>query len=138
MSKLPNAARVTTLAGALWKTCRGCGCPFPGAPEQTHCHTCNPHPDPDPGPARAAVACCRAAHPEDCSPCEGAPDAVYIVDTAGDQACGCVRHAAVMLASVASARVYPGSVPGAAIEVHQRAALLRPLRFTDPARGWSR
>jgi hypothetical protein len=45
-----------------------------------------------------------------------------------------VRHAAVVLASVADARVYPGSVDGAAIDAYTRAQLREPFRFdrVDP------
>jgi hypothetical protein len=45
-----------------------------------------------------------------------------------------VRHAAVMLASITGARVYPGSAPLAAIDVYRRAQRLRPFGF-NPAGG---
>lgn len=118
MSRLSDLARVTPSAGSMWKTCAGCAGLFPGGPEQTCCRACE-HP-----PQR-----CEAAHPEDGSPCEGPVDAVRVVDQVRDELVGCVHHAAVVLASVEKARVYPGSVGGAAIETYQRAQLRRPFVF---------
>ncbi|QSB14043.1 hypothetical protein JQS43_21270 [Natronosporangium hydrolyticum] len=77
---------------------------------------------------------CAAAHPEDWSPCDGPVDAVRVVDRAGDSVAGCVHHAAVVLASVVEARVYPGSVAGAAIEAFRRSRARRPFQF-DRAGG---
>jgi hypothetical protein len=137
MPKLPDKTRVTTAAGAVWKTCVGCGLEFPAAPDQVRCPGCDLAPVLDSAPA-AASARCAAAHSDDRSPCEGPGDAVQIVDRTDAQVAGCVRHGAVLLASTASARVYPGSVPGAAIEAHRRAATLRPFQFTTtPPGGWS-
>jgi hypothetical protein len=72
---------------------------------------------------------CQAAHPDDPTPCAGPPDAMRIIDAAGEQASGCVHHGAVMLASLVGARVYPGSVDGAAIAAYQRAQARRPFDF---------
>jgi hypothetical protein len=135
MPKLPDKTRVTTAAGAVWKACVGCGLEFPAAPDQTHCPGCDPAPVLASAPAAAR---CAAVHPDDASPCDGPGDAVQIVDRTNAEVAGCVRHGAVMVASTASARVYPGTVPGAAIEVHRRAATLRPYQFTTSAGGgWS-
>lgn len=72
---------------------------------------------------------CPAAHVEDHRPCEGPSDAVRIVDRVGGEVSGCVRHGAVLLASLDGARVFPGSVGGAAIEVYARAQRRRPFDF---------
>lgn len=72
---------------------------------------------------------CAAAHPEDRSRCDGAPDAVRVIDQAGAEATGCLRHGAALLASLDRGRVYPGSVDGAAIEVYKRAQGLAPFGF---------
>ena len=72
---------------------------------------------------------CGAAHPEDTSGCEGRTDAVRIIDQAGNEVSGCVRHGAVLLSSLERGRVLPGSVEGAAIEAYQRAQTLPPFAF---------
>lgn len=64
---------------------------------------------------------CGLAHDDDPRPCEGPQDAVRLVDGTGTAATGCVMHAASAYASITDARVYPGSVPGAAIDTYQRA-----------------
>lgn len=74
---------------------------------------------------------CAAAHREDHSPCEGPLDAVRVVDQYGMSASGCVRHGAVLLASIQDGRVYPGSVEGAAVETYQRAQQLGPFQFGE-------
>lgn len=74
---------------------------------------------------------CAAAHPHDRSTCHGPTDAVRIVDHDGAHTYGCVHHAATMLASLTGGRVYPGSVPGAAIDAHLLAAGRQPFDFTD-------
>jgi hypothetical protein len=76
---------------------------------------------------------CQAAHPDDKSPCEGVTDAVRVKDSAGREALGCVRHGAVLLASLAGGAVYPGpgGVGGEAIEVYQRAKALKPFEFGE-------
>lgn len=89
----------------------------------------------DPGnPSR-----CAAAHPDDTTACLGPADAVRVLDATGVHVTGCVHHAAAMLAAVTGARVYPESVPGAAIVAHQLAAGRRPFDFapadTDPDIG---
>jgi hypothetical protein len=78
---------------------------------------------------------CTAAHALDPRPCEGAPDAVQIVDHAGDGVAACLLHGAVLLASLDRARVYPlGGPEGCAITVHVRARTLPPFDFlTDPS-----
>jgi hypothetical protein len=72
---------------------------------------------------------CQAAHPDDPTPCAGPPDAMRIIDAAGEQASGCVHHGAVMLASLVGARVYPGSIDGAAIAAYRQAQTRRPFGF---------
>ena len=133
MAKLPDDARLSTPAGAVWKSCVACGGLFPGAPEQTRCRHCV-----------EALACpgqrCQAVHPDDRSPCIGHREAVRIVDATGRAAVGCVHHAAVMLASLKRARAYPGAVPGAAIEAYRLAQYRLPFDFppATPERGeWS-
>lgn len=82
---------------------------------------------------RARTTRCAAAHREDPRPCDGPEDAVRVVDASGAEQSGCVLHAAVVLASVTDARVYPGSVEGAAIEAHKRAQGMRPFDFGGSA-----
>jgi hypothetical protein len=72
---------------------------------------------------------CEAAHAEDQSPCEGSDDAVLVVDQAGGEALGCLRHGAALLASLEGGRVYPGT--GSAIEVYRRAQALRPFEWAQ-------
>jgi hypothetical protein len=117
MPTVSNSPRLPCAVGAAWRTCAGCEELFPAAPDQSRCRECAPDP--------AATPQCQAAHPDDRSACEGPPDAVRVVDVAGGQAYGCVRHAATMLAAIADARVYPSTVPGAAIDAYHRAASLR-------------
>ncbi|MFG2820243.1 hypothetical protein ACGFX4_12530 [Kitasatospora sp. NPDC048365] len=64
---------------------------------------------------------CEAAHLGDPSPCQGPRDAVTVLDRHGDSAAACVHHGIRLYASLIGPRVHPGSVPGAAITVHQRA-----------------
>jgi hypothetical protein len=115
--RLASATRLVCPAGSVWKTCTGCGGLFPAAPGETACRQC--------APPVGEAGWCEAAHPDDRSPCEGPRDAVRIVDSTGGHALGCLRHAAVLLAALVGGRVYPLSVPGAAIEVYHRAARLR-------------
>lgn len=75
------------------------------------------------------MARCEAAHKDDLRPCHGRPDDVVVVDAAGARARGCVRHATALLASLDGARVLPGSLPGAATEVHRLAQRRRPFDF---------
>jgi hypothetical protein len=76
---------------------------------------------------------CAAAHAEDVSACEGPLDAVRVVDELGGEVLGCVRHGAVLLASLECGRVYPGpGHDGYAIEVFKRAQQLKPFNFRGP------
>jgi hypothetical protein len=78
---------------------------------------------------------CAAAHGEDPRPCEGATDAVQIVDQADVAVAACLLHGAVLLASLDRARVYPLSGPeGSAITVFTRAGTLPPVDFLSGAR----
>jgi hypothetical protein len=120
VSTLPNPAPAAGAPGAYWQHCAGCDVLLPVAPGQLHCRLC--------GPARLPGRC-PVAHDDDRSPCVGPPDAVRVVDRAGEQRYGCVVHAAVALASIEHARVYPGSLPGAAVEAYCRARQLRPFEF---------
>lgn len=81
--------------------------------------------------AAAGTRRCPAAHAEDASDCEGPPDAVRVLDAAGDEVTGCVHHGAVLLASLDGARVSPGpgGAQGAATETFRRAQALRPFTF---------
>jgi hypothetical protein len=71
---------------------------------------------------------CAAAHVEDSRACDGPADAVRILDHAGEQTTGCVRHGAALLASLVDGRVYPGSVDGAAVEAHRLAGDVATVR----------
>lgn len=124
MTTVSNPSRLPCTVGITWRSCGGCGELFPAGPGQTHCRDCAPE-----------TGQCEAAHPDDGSPCDGPRDAVRIVDQVDDQRSGCVHHAAVALASIEDARVYPGSVPGAALEAHRRAQLRTPFAF-DPGDPW--
>jgi len=69
-------------------------------------------------------------HKEDPRPCEGAIDAVRIVNQAGGAVAACLLHGAVLLASLDRARVYPLNGPeGSAITVFTRARTLPPFDF---------
>lgn len=117
-------------AGAFWIRCVGCGRLAALPPGQDRCAD----------RANAGAVRCLAAHPDDPSSCEGPCDAVRAVDRTGEAALGCVHHAAILLASVTDARVYPATVDGAAIEVYRRAVVRAPFDFTvagDRSRGWS-
>ncbi|HKS99251.1 MAG TPA: hypothetical protein VJT31_06940 [Rugosimonospora sp.] len=84
--------------------------------------------------ATASPGRCTAAHALDPRPCEGAPDAVQIVDWVGEAVGACLLHGAVLLASLDRARVYPlGGPEGCAITVYVRARSLAPFDFlTNP------
>lgn len=86
---------------------------------------------PTPAPAER----CRAAHPEDPTPCVG-PVAVAIVDAHGARVDGCEHHGARMLASLDGARVkpLPDGPPGAAIRVFTAADRTRPFCWIDGPR----
>ena len=77
---------------------------------------------------------CRAAHPDDPSPCTGPQEAVTVLDRSNAGATGCEHHAARLLASVAGARVF--SHPehhGAATRVYEAACDLRPFAWFEDA-----
>lgn len=78
-----------------------------------------------------APARCEAAHADDPSPCDGPVNLVRILSANGDQTLGCLRHGAVLLASLESGivRQGPAGVPNAAITVHMRARGLKPFAF---------
>jgi len=128
MPTVANNSGSTLPAGLPWIACTDCWQLFPAKPEQTRCRNCAPDGD----------APCAAAHPDDSSACDGLPDAVRVVDRTGAATLGCIHHAAMMLASIIGARVYPGSVDGAAIAAFNRAAGMTPFAFHRSARGWSR
>ena len=127
MPTLASNPGPTLPAGPPWMPCDDCGQLFPAAPEQTRCRYCEP---------RDKIRCA-AAHPDDSSPCDGPPDAVRVMDRAGAPATGCIHHAAMMLASITGARVYPGSINGAAIAAYNRAAGMTPFAFHRSGRGRS-
>jgi hypothetical protein len=74
---------------------------------------------------------CAAAHAEDASRCDGPVDAVRVTDRTGDSATGCVRHSAVLLASLTDGQVAPGpgARPGDVIEAYTTARHLPPFAF---------
>ncbi len=74
---------------------------------------------------------CEAAHVEDRSRCVVPGDSVLITDAAGTTVAGCVRHGAVLLASLAGGSVHrgPGATGSEAIEVYKAAQGLRPFEF---------
>lgn len=73
---------------------------------------------------------CEAAQVADPRGCEGRPDAVRIVDQTGASTKACLRHGAVLLASLHHGRVYPLHGPhGSAIVVYTRARQLPPFGF---------
>lgn len=77
---------------------------------------------------------CPAAHPEDPTPCDG-PPVVTVLDAANAGAEGCEHHAARLLASLASGRVYalPDAPEGAAIRVFKAADGIRPFPWLTDA-----
>lgn len=79
-----------------------------------------------------APARCAAAHSDDPTLCEGAGDAVRIVDQRGTEILACVHHGARLYASLVGPRVYYVTVPGAAIEVYNRAQHLPPFAWMTP------
>lgn len=84
-----------------------------------------------PGNTTAPHPRCEAAHLGDASPCEGPRNAVTVVDRNGDAAKACVHHGTRLYASLISPRVYPGSVPDAAIEVFNRAQTTSAFAWLD-------
>ncbi|MFF1903359.1 hypothetical protein [Kitasatospora sp. NPDC058218] len=84
-----------------------------------------------PGNATEPQPRCEAAHLGDASPCQGPQDAVTVLDQHGDAAEACVHHGTRLYASLIGARVHPGSVPGAAIEVHNRAQSTSAFAWLD-------
>lgn len=82
----------------------------------------------------AADARCPAAHTDDPTPCVG-PIAVTVLDATNAGAKGCEHHAARLLASLKSGRVYALSdaPPGAAIRVFKAADTTRPFAWHEDA-----
>ncbi|MGW4442308.1 hypothetical protein [Streptomyces sp. NPDC004682] len=77
---------------------------------------------------------CRAAHPDDPTPCVGAHDAVTVLDRGNAGATGCEHHAARLLASLTGGRVFSGPKhEGAAIRVHKAACGLTPFAWYEDA-----
>jgi hypothetical protein len=76
---------------------------------------------------------CTAAHPEDPTACQGPPDAVRILDADDVEVRGCEHHGARLLASLEGARVFPGSVGGAATRVFAAADGIRPFAWYEDA-----
>lgn len=75
---------------------------------------------------------CTAAHPEDPAPCNGAHDAVTVLDQHGTPATGCERHAAHLYASLTRPRVRPGTGGSrAALRVYWAALRLQPFPWRD-------
>ena len=85
----------------------------------------------EPGEVCPLARRCEAAHPDDPSPCEGPGDAVTVTDSARRSVLGCVRHGAVLLATLTGGMVHvgPGGEQGDAITVYRRAKELRPFEF---------
>ncbi|MFJ8626239.1 hypothetical protein ACIRD3_25850 [Kitasatospora sp. NPDC093550] len=84
-----------------------------------------------PGNTTAPQPRCEAAHLGDASPCEGPLDAVTVLNRYGDAAKACVHHGTRLYASLIGPRVQPGSVPGAAVEVHNRAQTTSAFAWLD-------
>jgi hypothetical protein len=85
---------------------------------------------PLPAASAAPPGRCPGAHVLDPRPCEGAADAVQIVDQTGAGIAACVLHGSVLLASLDRARVYPlGGPEGCAIIMYVRAWTLPPFDF---------
>ncbi|MFJ6943145.1 hypothetical protein ACISU4_00495 [Streptomyces wuyuanensis] len=82
----------------------------------------------------SAVPRCPAAHPEDPTPCDGLP-VVTVLDASNAGADGCEHHAARLLASLASGRVYalPDAPAGAALRVFKTADSLAPFPWREGA-----
>ena len=78
---------------------------------------------------------CRAAHPDDPTPCDG-PPAVPVLDAQNAGADGCEHHGARLLASLERGRVYalPDAPAGAAIRVFKAADGIRPFCWLDGPR----
>ncbi|MBY8876799.1 hypothetical protein [Actinacidiphila acidipaludis] len=76
----------------------------------------------------STTARCPVAHPDDHTPCTGAP-AVTILDATNAGANGCEHHAARLLASLNGGRVYalPDAPKGAALRVFTAAADINPF-----------
>ncbi len=76
------------------------------------------------------AARCAVADPEDPTSCEGPLAAVTLIDGAGKEITGCVRHGARQLASWQGARLHPtAALLPWAIEVYCRAAQLPPFAW---------
>ncbi|MFD8082718.1 hypothetical protein ACFV4F_13615 [Kitasatospora sp. NPDC059722] len=84
-----------------------------------------------PGNTTAPQPCCEAAHLGDTTSCEGPLDAVTVLDRHGDAAKACVHHGTRLYASLINPRVHVGSVPGAAIEVYNRAQTTSAFAWLD-------
>lgn len=71
---------------------------------------------------------CPAAHPEDPTACRG-PVALMVLDATDTGVPGCEHHAARLLASLTSGRVYalPDAPAGAVIRVRKAAEGIRPF-----------
>jgi hypothetical protein len=119
VSTLPNPVPAAgNPLGAYWAQCARCDELFETIPGQRLCRMCRP---------AVLPGRCQAAHRDDRSPCQGPHNAVRVLDRAGQARYGCVHHAAVAVASIAGARVRPGSQLGAAFEAYQRARTRRPF-----------
>ncbi|MFG2756805.1 hypothetical protein [Streptomyces wuyuanensis] len=77
---------------------------------------------------------CPAAHREDPTPCDG-PPVVTVLDAFNAGADGCEHHAARLLASLTSGRVYalPDAAAGAALRVFKAADSIAPFPWREGA-----
>lgn len=82
----------------------------------------------------SVVPRCPAAHPEDPTPCDG-PPVVTVLDARNAGAEGCEHHAARLLASLVSGRVYalPDAPDGAAVRVFKAADTIAPFAWCEGA-----
>jgi hypothetical protein len=80
------------------------------------------------------AARCPAAHPEDLTPCDGAP-VVTVLDRSNTGADGCGHHAARLLASLEGGYVIglPGAPAGSAVRVFKAAEGIRPFPWLTDA-----
>jgi len=72
---------------------------------------------------------CEAAHRDDPTGCEGAQDAVRIIDQHGTETPACVHHGARLYASLDKPLVHTGTVHRAALAVYYRAQSTPPFAW---------
>lgn len=82
-------------------------------------------------PDDTTPARCGAAHPDDPRPCDTQQDAVRVLDQTGTEVAACIRHGAMLVASLVDGRVYPLHGPaGSAIRCYVESRKLRPFEVS--------